>query len=180
MLLPVLIFGFVSLVTLGAAVVVVTNKNILHSAFYLILAFVGVAAVYVLLEAPFIAVVQVLVYIGAIAILIVFAIMLTRRLMSKDMEQQNSQWIPSTLGALALFLVLAWITYTAGWPVHEGAVPAEILAQRLGSMGIECEAAELVAALHDAEAWAAESGGAVCVVGSLFLAGAVRESRGEL
>ena len=129
MLLPVLIFGFVSLVTLGAAVAVVTNKNILHSAFYLILAFVGVAAVYVLLEAPFIAVVQVLVYIGAIAILIVFAIMLTRRLMSKDMEQQNSQWIPSALGALALFLVLAWITYTAGWPVHEGAVPAEPISQ---------------------------------------------------
>ena len=129
MLLPVLIFGFVSLVTLGAAVAVVTNKNILHSAFYLILAFVGVAAIYVLLEAPFIAVVQVLVYIGAIAILIVFAIMLTRRLMSKDMEQQNAQWIPSALGALALFLVLGWIVYTAGWPAHAGEVPAEPISQ---------------------------------------------------
>lgn len=129
MLLPVLIFGFVSLVTLAAAVAVVTNKNILHSAFYLILAFVGVAAIYVLLEAPFIAMVQVLVYIGAIAILIVFAIMLTRRLMSKDMEQQNAQWIPSVLGALVLFLVLAWIVYTAGWPVQEGAVPTEPISQ---------------------------------------------------
>jgi NADH-quinone oxidoreductase subunit J len=129
MLLPVLIFGFASLVTLGAAVAVVTNKNILHSAYYLILAFVGVAAIYVMLEAPFIAVVQVLVYIGAIAILIVFAIMLTRRLMSKDMEQHNTQWIPSALGALALFLVLGWIVYTAGWPVHEGAVPAEPISQ---------------------------------------------------
>ena len=129
MLLPVLIFGFASLVTLGAAVAVVTNKNILHSAYYLILAFVGVAAIYVMLEAPFIAVVQVLVYIGAIAILIVFAIMLTRRLMSKDMEQQNKQWIPSALGALALFLVLGWIVYTAGWPVHEGAMPADPISQ---------------------------------------------------
>lgn len=125
MLFPGLIFGFASLVTLGAAVAVVTNKNILHSAFYLILAFVGVAAIYVMLEAPFIAMVQVLVYIGAIAILIIFAIMLTRRLMSKELEQQNSQWIPSALGSLALFVVLGWIVYTAGWPAHEGAVPAE-------------------------------------------------------
>ena len=125
MLIPVLIFGFASLVTLGAAVAVVTNKNILHSAFYLILAFVGVAVIYVLLEAPFIAVVQVLVYIGAIAILIIFAIMLTRRLMSKELEQHNKQWIPSAIGALALFVVLGWIVYTTSWPVGKAAVPAE-------------------------------------------------------
>lgn len=129
MLFPVLIFGFASLVTLGAAVAVVTNKNILHSAYFLILAFVGVAAIYVMLEAPFIAVVQVMVYIGAIAILIIFAIMLTRRLMSKDMEQQNKQWIPSALGALALFLVLGWIVYSAGWPVHQGTIPADPISQ---------------------------------------------------
>ena len=81
-MVPVLVFAAVSLVTLGAAIAVVTNKNVLHSAYFLVLAFVGVASVYVLLEAPFIAVIQVLVYIGAIAILVIFAIMLTRRLMS--------------------------------------------------------------------------------------------------
>lgn len=129
MLLPVLIFAFASLVTLGAAVAVVTHKNILNSAFYLILAFAGVAVIYILLEAPFIAVVQVLVYIGAIAILIIFAIMLTRKLMSKELEQHNAQWIPSVLGSLALFLVLGWIVYTAGWPVHEGVLPAEPISQ---------------------------------------------------
>jgi NADH-quinone oxidoreductase subunit J len=129
MLLPVLIFAFASLVTLGAAVAVVTHKNILNSAFYLILAFAGVAVIYILLEAPFIAVVQVLVYIGAIAILIIFAIMLTRKLMSKELEQHNAQWIPSVLSSLALFLVLGWIVYTAGWPVHEGVLPAEPISQ---------------------------------------------------
>ncbi|MCJ7733662.1 MAG: NADH-quinone oxidoreductase subunit J [Anaerolineales bacterium] len=124
-MVPVLIFAFVSLVTLGAAIAVVTNKNILHSAFYLVLAFVGVAAIYVLLEAPFIAVVQVLVYIGAIAILIVFAIMLTRRIMSKDLERRNKQWIWSALGALALFGVLGWIVYSANWPAMQGAAPED-------------------------------------------------------
>jgi NADH-quinone oxidoreductase subunit J len=133
-MVPVLIFGFVSLVTLGAAVAVVTNKNILHSAFYLVLSFVGVAAIYVLLEAPFIAVVQVLVYIGAIAILIVFAIMLTRRIMSKDLEQRNAQWVLAALGAIALFGVMGWIVYSVNWPVAEAAVPIDtitILGQEL-------------------------------------------------
>ena len=122
-MVPVIIFVLSSLVTLGAAVAVVTNKNILHSAFYLILAFVGVASIYVLLEAPFIAVVQVLVYIGAIAILIVFAIMLTRRLMSKDLVQRNAQWGWALLGAIGLFLVLGWIVYSVQWPVSVQAVP---------------------------------------------------------
>ena len=124
-MVPVIVFAAVSIVTLGAAVAVVTNKNILHSAFYLVLAFVGIASIYVLLEAPFIAVVQVLVYIGAIAILIVFAIMLTRTIMSKDIEQRNAQWIWSALGALILFGVLGWIVYSANWPVVQGAVPDE-------------------------------------------------------
>jgi NADH:ubiquinone oxidoreductase subunit 6 (subunit J) len=126
-MVPVLIFGFISLVTLGAAVMVVTNKNILHSAFYLVLAFVGVAAIYVLLEAPFIAVVQVLVYIGAIAILIVFAIMLTRRILSKDLEQKNAQWVLAALGSVALFSVLGWIVYSVKWPVNSAIVPQDTI-----------------------------------------------------
>jgi NADH-quinone oxidoreductase subunit J len=126
-MLPVLIFIFASLVTLGAGIAVVTNKNILHSAFFLILAFVGVASLYVMLEAPFIAVVQVLVYIGAIAILIIFAIMLTRRLMSKELEQKNAQWIWAALGSVLLFVVLGWIVYTANWPVSPRAVPEDTI-----------------------------------------------------
>ena len=133
-MVPVLIFGLSSVVTLGAALAVVTNKNILHSAFYFILAFVGVASIYVLLEAPFIAVVQVLVYIGAIAILIVFAIMLTRRLLSKDLIQRNAQWGLSALGATGLFLVLGWIVYSVNWPVKLLTVPEDpisVLGQEL-------------------------------------------------
>ncbi|MEE8356306.1 MAG: NADH-quinone oxidoreductase subunit J [Anaerolineales bacterium] len=133
-MVPIIIFGLASLVTLGAALAVVTNKNILHSAFYLVLAFVGVASIYVLLEAPFIAVVQVMIYIGAIAILIVFAIMLTRRILSEDLIQRNSQWILSALGAVGLFVILGWIMYSVKWPVVQQAVPEDtitILGQEL-------------------------------------------------
>ncbi len=72
------IFVILALVTLGAAVMVVTTQNLLRSALWLVLAFFGIAGIFVLLNAEFLAVVQVLVYVGAIATLIIFGIMLTR------------------------------------------------------------------------------------------------------
>ncbi len=75
-----IIFILVAARTLGAGLMVVTARNLIHSALWLVLALFGVAVLYVLLEAGFLAVVQVVVYIGAIAILIIFAIMLTRKI----------------------------------------------------------------------------------------------------
>jgi NADH-quinone oxidoreductase subunit J len=121
------VFIILSLVTLGAALAVVTSKNLFHSALFLILSFVGVASLYVLLEAPFLAAVQVLVYVGAIAILIVFAIMLTRRLMAKDLVQRNTQWNLAFLGALFLFVALVLVLLRVNWPVVEAAVPEETI-----------------------------------------------------
>jgi len=121
------VFIICSLVTLGAALAVVTSKNLFHSALFLVLSFVGVASLYVLLEAPFLAAVQVLVYVGAIAILIVFAIMLTRRLMAEDLVQRNAQWGWSALGAVLLFVALGVILFQVNWPVAEAAVPKETI-----------------------------------------------------
>jgi NADH-quinone oxidoreductase subunit J len=121
------VFIICSLVTLGAALAVVTSKNLFHSALFLILSFVGVAGLYVLLEAPFLAAVQILVYVGAIAILIVFATMLTRRLMAKDLVQSNTQWNLALLGAFFLFVALGLILLRVNWPVVEAAVPEETI-----------------------------------------------------
>ena len=121
------VFIILSLVTLGAALAVVTSKNLFHSALFLILSFVGVASLYVLLEAPFLAAVQVLVYVGAIAILIVFAIMLTRRLMAEDLVQRNAQWGWSALGAVLHYVALGVILLPENWPVEEAAVPKETI-----------------------------------------------------
>ncbi|TEU13957.1 MAG: NADH-quinone oxidoreductase subunit J [Anaerolineales bacterium] len=121
------VFIILSLITLGAALAVVTSKNLFHSALFLILSFVGVAGLYVLLEAPFLAAVQILVYVGAIAILIVFAIMLTRRLMAKDLVQHNAQWGWAALGAVLLFVALGLILLQVNWPVVEAAVPEETI-----------------------------------------------------
>ena len=75
------IFILFSLMVLGGGLLVVTSRNLIHSAGALILSLFGVAGFYVLLEAGFLAAIQVLVYIGAIAVLIIFAVMLTRKVM---------------------------------------------------------------------------------------------------
>lgn len=76
-----LAFGILTLLTVGAALAVVIDRNLFHSALWLLVSLFGVAGLFVMLSAPFLAAVQVLVYMGAIVILIIFAIMLTRRMM---------------------------------------------------------------------------------------------------
>lgn len=98
-------FFVFTLFVLGGALGVVTTRNLIHATLYLILSLFGVAGFFVLLSAPFLAVVQVLVYIGAIAILIVFAVMLTRSMTSLR-EVVNRQWFLSALTALLLFVLL--------------------------------------------------------------------------
>jgi NADH-quinone oxidoreductase subunit J len=87
-----IVFLIVAAVTLFAAVMVVTRRNLIHSAMFLILALFGVAVLFGVMEAGFLAVAQVLVYIGAIAILMIFAIMLTRNVISDKGFNSVSGW----------------------------------------------------------------------------------------
>ncbi|MBX0327534.1 NADH-quinone oxidoreductase subunit J [Oscillochloris sp. ZM17-4] len=98
-----IIFGLLTALIIGAAMMVVTVRNIIHAALWLIASFFGVAALYLLLEAEFIAVVQVLVYIGAISILILFAIMLTRHISGEGERLLTRHWWAAAVVALGLF-----------------------------------------------------------------------------
>lgn len=98
-------FFVFALFILGGGLGVVTTRNLIHAALYLILSLFGVAGFFVLLAAPFMAAVQVLIYIGAIAILLIFAIMLTRS-MTNLQDVRNEQWWLSALVGLLLFVVL--------------------------------------------------------------------------
>ena len=73
-----IVFAVFAVLILAGGIGVVTTRNLIHGALWLVLSLFGVAGFFVLLSAPFLAAVQVVVYIGAIAILIVFAVMLTR------------------------------------------------------------------------------------------------------
>ncbi len=94
-----------SALSIGGGLGVVTSRNLIHGALYLILSLFGGAGLFVLLSAPFLAAVQVLVYIGAIAILVIFAVMLTRS-MTRMGEVANRQWWLSALVALGFFVLL--------------------------------------------------------------------------
>lgn len=99
------IFIIISAITLVSAIMVVTNRNLFHAALYMMLSFLGVAGLYALLETGFMAATQLLVYIGAISILVIFAIMMTRRLMQTTESPFNTQWIGGGIASL-LFMGL--------------------------------------------------------------------------
>ena len=109
-----IIFLIVAGVTLATALLVVTTPNLVHAALWLILTLFGVAVTFVLLNATFLAVVQVVVYIGAIAILMIFAIMLTRKVMQDSGPQTNTNWGWAAVLGLLLFVGLALILINSG------------------------------------------------------------------
>ncbi len=121
------VFAVLAVVTLGAAMMVVTTRNLLRSALWLILAFVGIAGIFILLEAEFMAVAQILVYVGAISTLIIFAVMLTRNVMNPQLPRFNSQW--GVVGGLAvlLWVILSFVVTRVPWPVTSEAVPANAI-----------------------------------------------------
>jgi NADH-quinone oxidoreductase subunit J len=100
-------FAVLAAITILSALMVVTLKNIVRSALFLALSFVGVAGLYILLNAEFLAAVQVLIYVGAITVLILFAIMLTHQLTSGRIRQ-TTEWfwvaLPTALAMLAVFV----------------------------------------------------------------------------
>lgn len=125
-------FGLLGLVTLGAALGVVLARNLFRSALWLVLTFFGIAGIFVLLQAEFLAITQVLVYVGAISTLIIFAIMLSRGVMDPRQPRYNDQWRMVAGFAALLFVVLAAIVTRIAWPVMRGDVPADAI-QRLGA-----------------------------------------------
>ncbi len=137
-----IIFIIVSAMTLIAAWFVVTDRNLFHAALALMASFLGVAGLYVLLEAGFLAAAQLLVYIGAISILVIFAIMMTRRLMQTTETAFNSQWQMGIVTALLLFAVLFFVIVQF-WPVTPEAgvtgrpdVAPDLLAASVDQLGV--------------------------------------------
>jgi NADH-quinone oxidoreductase subunit J len=130
-IVPHVAFVILSAVALIGALGVVLAKNLFRAALFLVLSFVGVAGFYILLEAEFLAMVQLLVYVGAISILIIFAIMLSRRLMSPDFKAYNEQWLIALVSAVALCIVLVFVLLQVDWPTELSVVPPNMV-QQLG------------------------------------------------
>jgi NADH:ubiquinone oxidoreductase subunit 6 (subunit J) len=127
-----LFFLLVALVILVSALKVVTERNLIHAALWLVVTLFGIAVLFAMLNAGFLAVVQVMVYIGAIAILFIFAVMLTQRELVQKIAPLNPRWPVGALIALATFGALGWMLRVwQGLPQQAAALPADADTLRL-------------------------------------------------
>lgn len=124
---------FVFLVLAGLAVMgalgTVLIRNIVHSALSLILSLVAVAGIYILLHADFLFAVQIMVYVGAVATLILFGVMLTRGQRTAQ-PQNNNQVLPAAVLSVILFAaVLVPVIFNTAWPISASVAPEATTAQ---------------------------------------------------
>ena len=117
-----ILFIISSVLLVGSGLMVVTTRNLVRAALWLIATLFMTAVIFLLLDAGFLAVVQIVVYIGAIAILFIFAVMLTRRVMQDTGPQSNSLWAWAGLLSIVLFGGLTWLIL--GWSGSAQNAPA--------------------------------------------------------
>ena len=155
-----LAFWSLSAITIGGALMIIVSRNLIHAVVFLILSFIGVAGLFITLSADFLALVQILVYVGAIAVLMLFAILLTPRA-GRDNEENSLRYPAMVL----MGLVIAAGTFVAldtDWgPMREAAVgtQAKIIGESLINayvLPFEIGAVMLTAALVGAIALARE------------------------
>ena len=126
------IFLFLAILTVAGAVAALTARQLVHGALYLAGAFAGLALLYLGLGAQFVGLVQILVYVGAVAILIVFAILLTRSSESPQAQRWGSApWIGLGIGglvfaALAVAILNSAATQAPPWPAHSVTTAATV------------------------------------------------------
>jgi NADH-quinone oxidoreductase subunit J len=121
-------------ILIGASLAVVLSRNLFHSVLWLALALTATAGVFLLLHAEFLAAVQVLLYAGGVVTIVVFAIMLTERLVGQTLVQMNRGLTGAALVAAAVFGTLAGVIYRApraGAPAGRGPGGTAALGQAL-------------------------------------------------
>ncbi|MCW5553275.1 MAG: NADH-quinone oxidoreductase subunit J [Verrucomicrobiae bacterium] len=125
-------FSIMAVLTIAAAVAAMTLRNLVHCALALTVAFAGLAAAYLQLDAQFVGFAQIFVYIGAVAILLVFAILLTRGGEVPGQSVFSSSWVWGGLAALAVFATLAWAIQNSFASQREPAETVQASVKQIG------------------------------------------------
>ena len=110
-------FWILATITAGSALMVVAVRNLIHAVVFLILSFLGVAGLYVTLSADFVAVAQVLIYAGAVSVLILFAIMLTPRAGRDNAE--TFLRLPALLLAILVGFTIGFVSLETDWAIAD-------------------------------------------------------------
>lgn len=124
-----IIFYVLAFITVVSAVIIVSRKNVIHSAFALFFTLLGVSGFYVLLHADFIAVTQIMVYVGGILILLIFGVMLTTKITDIDIRTKNMNNIPGLIFTLGIISILIYIITTTKWNVKQPIANEETVSQ---------------------------------------------------
>jgi len=117
------VFYIFAAITVGSAAVVVLARSLIYSAFALLFTFFGVAGLYVLLGADFLAASQLLIYVGGILVLLLFGVMLTHKIYELDLRSEVTQFLPGFLIAVGLVMSLLFAIARTQWKVGPGRAP---------------------------------------------------------
>jgi NADH-quinone oxidoreductase subunit J len=144
----VVVFWALAALTVGSAIVVVLARSLIYSAFALLFTFLGVAGLYLLLGADFLATTQLLVYVGGILVLLLFGVMLTHKLYDLELRSEVTQFAPGLVIAAGVFALLVLTTAKTQWATSAERVPApttsEIGRLFLGQFLLPFEAASIL------------------------------------
>lgn len=126
------VFWTFATLTVASAAAVVLSRTLIYSAFALLVTFFGVAGLYVLLGADFLAATQLLVYVGGILVLLLFGVMLTHKIYDLDLRSGSTQLGSGLIVAAGLFVILTALVVRTEWPAGERAL--EPTTSRIGRL----------------------------------------------
>jgi len=121
-------FWLISAAIIFTAILVVASKQLVHMVLWLAVCFISIASLYFLLDADYLALVQIMVYAGAVSIMVIFGVMLTQKPDIKECLLFNNQLKLATLVVIVLLALTGGMTYRADWFVSGGTVPADTIA----------------------------------------------------
>jgi len=117
-----LIWYLLAAITVAAGLVVAFSRSVVHSGMSLLFALLGVCAMYVFLGADFLAITQVVVYVGGILVLVLFAVMMTNRIMSTNLADELVQPAPALAVSIVVLALMLLTIFRTAWP--QGTVSA--------------------------------------------------------
>jgi NADH-quinone oxidoreductase subunit J len=122
-------FGVIAAIVIAGALRVVTTNNVVHAALWLVAVLTGVGASFLLLGAEFVGVTQLLIYVGAIVVLFLFGIMLTRAPIGREVNLTGSTWPMGLVVAIPIAVVLTYTLIDAFGADHIGDDTRQLTAQ---------------------------------------------------
>jgi len=126
-------FWVIAISSIVAAIAVVQLRDLFRAALFLVVTFAGIAGLFVMLRAEFLAIVQIVIYVGAISVLLLFAVLTTRDVSHGN--PSNKIRVPAAILALGLLIVLVFVSINTDWNLLSDVIPEPGLADTAASAG---------------------------------------------